>query len=146
MWDGIIYPFLIFNGGTAEDLELKSNLMPYFILDAITMLWLKFIRLSKRGPWQLIDKSAKGGWTWRQVWHWWQPLSNQCLHDDAISWNPFRHHHTEGQKCKNVITPIAIYLLIKPRPLQKIVCQYYVAFFCVSCGWKQIHFMDNYNI
>ena len=35
VWDGIIYPFPNFNGGTVEVWEWISNFIPHFIMDVI---------------------------------------------------------------------------------------------------------------
>ena len=39
MWDGVIYPFLNFNGCTVEVYEWISNFIPHFIMDVITYAW-----------------------------------------------------------------------------------------------------------
>ena len=49
VWYEIIYPFPIFNGAV-EVLEWISNFSPHFIGHVITMLGLRLIHVSKRGP------------------------------------------------------------------------------------------------
>ena len=53
MWNQIAYSFLNFNGATVEVQEWVNNFIPYFIeaWDNLSMLGLKVIRVSKRGPW-----------------------------------------------------------------------------------------------
>ena len=50
--DEITYSFLNFNGGTLEVKEWISNFIPYFtgVCDYLSMLGLKLIHASKRGP------------------------------------------------------------------------------------------------
>ena len=51
VWDEIIYPFPNMNGATVEGWEWMSNFIPHVIMDAMFMLGLKLIHISKRGTW-----------------------------------------------------------------------------------------------
>ena len=50
VWDRITYPFLNFNGCTVEVYEWISNFIPHFGCNYLSMLGLKLIHVSKRGP------------------------------------------------------------------------------------------------
>ena len=57
LWDEITYPFPNFNGSIVEVLEWISNLIPYFIMDAITYPW-------KDQSYIMLVKGAAGGFMW----------------------------------------------------------------------------------
>ena len=54
VWDEIIYPFPNFNGCTVEVWEWLNNFTPHYNgCNYLSMLGLKLIHFSKRGPWSV---------------------------------------------------------------------------------------------
>ena len=50
VWDEITYPFPNFKGANVEIWARLSNFIPHFTGHYISMLWLKFIHVSKKAP------------------------------------------------------------------------------------------------
>ena len=68
VWDEITYPFPNFNGAAVEVWEWKSNFMSLFNHERnnFSVLWLKLIYASKRGPYCVIwlgSNSPEGNWS-----------------------------------------------------------------------------------